>query len=106
MRDRINKCCARRAHDLEDGPLYLCQRFSQVENNPVNQQIAKLQEEIEWLQRNNSPQNVAVWNMLEETESPLSEDIKMTSMPSHLKLPDLKYDGTGNPAEYLETYKS
>ncbi|KAL5580033.1 hypothetical protein UlMin_012475 [Ulmus minor] len=27
-------------------------------------------------------------------------------MPPRLKLPDLKYDGTGEPAEHLETYKS
>ncbi|KAL5579755.1 hypothetical protein UlMin_012197 [Ulmus minor] len=27
-------------------------------------------------------------------------------MPPRLKLPDLKYDGTGDPAEHLETYKS
>ncbi|KAL5564268.1 hypothetical protein UlMin_027432 [Ulmus minor] len=27
-------------------------------------------------------------------------------MPPRLKLPNLKYDGTGDPAEYLETYKS
>ncbi|KAL5547049.1 hypothetical protein UlMin_006736 [Ulmus minor] len=27
-------------------------------------------------------------------------------MPPRLKLPDLKYDGTGDPAKHLETYKS
>ncbi|KAL5544419.1 hypothetical protein UlMin_008203 [Ulmus minor] len=44
--------------------------------------------------------------MLEETESPFSEDIRAAPMPPRLKLPDLKYDGTGDPAEHLETYKS
>ena len=45
-------------------------------------------------------------NLLEETKSPFSEDIRAAPMPPHLKLPDLKYDGTRNPAEHLETYKS
>ncbi|KAL5579241.1 hypothetical protein UlMin_011683 [Ulmus minor] len=34
------------------------------------------------------------------------EDIRVAPMPPCLKLPDLKYDGTGDPAEHLETYKS
>ncbi|KAL5555515.1 hypothetical protein UlMin_037751 [Ulmus minor] len=87
-------------------PLYLRQRFAEIQNNPVYQQIADLQEQIERLQRNNDPRNVAVKNLLEETESPFSEDIRAAPMPPRLKLPDLKYDGTGDPAEHLETYKS
>ena len=30
----------------------------------------------------------------------------MTVMPDRLKLPDAKYDGTGNPADHLENYQS
>ncbi|KAL5567677.1 hypothetical protein UlMin_024252 [Ulmus minor] len=106
MRNRINECRHGHAHDLENEPLYLRQRFAEIQNNPVYQQIADLQEQIEWLQRNNDPRNVAVKNLLEETESPFSEDIRAAPMPPRLKLPDLKYDGTGDPAEHLETYKS
>ena len=65
-----------------------------------------MQEQIERLQRNNDPQNVAVKNLLEEIESPFSEDIRAARMPPRLKLPDLKYDGTVDPAKHLETYKS
>ncbi|KAL5579233.1 hypothetical protein UlMin_011675 [Ulmus minor] len=106
MRNRINERRHGHAHDLEDEPLYLRQRFVEIQNNPVYQQIADLQEQIERLQRNNDPRNVAVKNLLEETESPFSEDIRAAPMPPRLKLPDLKYDGTGDPAEHLETYKS
>ncbi|KAL5544991.1 hypothetical protein UlMin_008775 [Ulmus minor] len=106
MRNRINERRAGRAPHPEDEPLYLRQRFVEIQNNPVYQQIADLQEQIERLQRNNDPQNVAVRNLLEETESPFSEDIRAAPMPLHLKLPDLKYDGTEDPAEHLETYKS
>ena len=45
-------------------------------------------------------------NLLEETESPFNEDIRAAFMPPCHKLPDIKYDGTGDPAEHLETYKS
>ncbi|KAL5580406.1 hypothetical protein UlMin_012848 [Ulmus minor] len=106
MRNRINERRHGHAHDLENEPLYLRQRFAEIQNNPVYQQIADLQEQIERLQRNNDPRNVAVKNLLEETESPFSEDIRAAPMPPRLKLPDLKYDGTGDPAEHLETYKS
>ena len=44
--------------------------------------------------------------MLEETESPFSEDIIVAPIPPRLKLPDLKYDGIGDLAEHMETYKS
>ncbi|KAL5547074.1 hypothetical protein UlMin_006761 [Ulmus minor] len=106
MHNRINERRHGHAHDLENEPLYLRQRFAEIQNNPVYQQIADLQEQIERLQRNNDPRNVAVKNLLEETESPFSEDIRAAPMPPRLKLPDLKYDGTGDPAEHLETYKS
>ncbi|KAL5557551.1 hypothetical protein UlMin_039787 [Ulmus minor] len=106
MRNRINERRHGHAHDLENEPLYLRQRFAEIQNNPVYQQIADLQEQIERLQRNNDPRNVAVKNLLEETESPFSEDIRAAPMPPRLKLHDLKYDGTGDPAEHLETYKS
>ncbi|KAL5547002.1 hypothetical protein UlMin_006689 [Ulmus minor] len=94
-----------RGRGRQDEPLYLRQRFAEVQNNPVYQQIAGLQEQIERLQRNNDPHNVAVRNLLEKTESPFSEDIRAAPMPPHLKLPDLKYDETGDLAEHLETYK-
>lgn len=58
------------------------------------------------LQRNNDPRNVAVQSLLEETESPFSEDIRAAPMPPRLKLPDVKYDGTEDPSEHLETYRS
>ncbi|KAL5560031.1 hypothetical protein UlMin_036242 [Ulmus minor] len=106
MQNRINERRHGHAHDLENEPLYLRQRFAEIQNNPVYQQIADLQEQIERLQRNNDPRNVAVKNLLEETESPFSEDIRAAPMPPRLKLPDLKYDRTGDPAEHLETYKS
>ncbi|KAL5564759.1 hypothetical protein UlMin_027923 [Ulmus minor] len=106
MRNRINERRAGRAPHPEDEPLYLRQRFAEIQNNPVYQQIADLQEQIERLQRNNDPRNVAVRNLLEEAESPFSEDIRAAPMPPRLKLPDLKYDGTGDPSEHLETYKS
>ncbi|KAL5538915.1 hypothetical protein UlMin_042374 [Ulmus minor] len=106
MRNRINERRHGHAHDLENEPLYLRQRFAEIQNNPVYQQIADLQEQIERLQRNNDPRNVAVKNLLEETESPFSEDIRAAPMPPRLKLPNLKYDGTRDPAEHLETYKS
>ena len=106
MHNQINEHRHGHVHDLDDEPLYLRQRFAEIQNNPVYQQIADLQEQIERLQRNNDPRNVAVKNLLEETESPFSEDIRAAPMPPCLKLPDLKYDGTGDPAEHLETYKS
>lgn len=106
MQNWINERCARRAHHPDDEPLYLRQRFAKVQNNPVYQQIAGLQEQIERLQKNNDPRNVTVRNLLEETESPFSEDIRAAPMSPSLKLPDLKYDGTREPTEHLETYKS
>ncbi|KAL5542882.1 hypothetical protein UlMin_010592 [Ulmus minor] len=90
MQNQINERHHGHAHDLEDEPLYLRQRFAEIQNNHVYQQIADLQEQIERLQRNNDPRN----------------DIRAAPMPPRLKLPDLKYDGTGDPAEHLETYKS
>ena len=44
--------------------------------------------------------------LLEETESPFCEEIKMVIMPNRLKLLDAKSDGTSDQAEHLETYKS
>ncbi|KAL5576345.1 hypothetical protein UlMin_018044 [Ulmus minor] len=41
-----------------------------------------------------------------ETESPFTEEIRMAIMPDRLKLPDSKYDGTGDPADHLENYRS
>ena len=65
-----------------------------------------LRDQIERLRRNNDPQNIAIINLLKETESPFSEDIRMSPMFPRLKFPDLKYDGTGDRAKHLETYKS
>ncbi|KAL5540592.1 hypothetical protein UlMin_043541 [Ulmus minor] len=45
-------------------------------------------------------------DLLEETESPFTEEIRMAIMPDRLKLPDSKYDGTGDPADHLENYRS
>ena len=81
-------------------------RFVEVENNPINQRITDLYEKIEQFQRNNDPRNVEVRNLLEETESLFSEDIRMAPMSPCLKLPYLKYDGIRDPVEHLETYKS
>ena len=49
---------------------------------------------------------MAIKNLLEETKSPFSEDIRAAPMPLRLKLPNVKYNGTENPTEHLETYKS
>ena len=97
MRDRINEHCTECLHNSEDEPLHLCQRFAEVENNLVHQHIADLQEQIERLQRNNDPRNVAFRNLLEETESPFSKDIRAAPTPPRLKLPNLKHDGTRDP---------
>ena len=51
MRNWINERCLGHAHDPEDEPLYLRQRFTEVQNNLVYQQIANLQEQIERLQK-------------------------------------------------------
>ena len=91
---------------MDNDPLHLRQRWARIQNDPLYQQVADLQEQIEMLQRNNDPRNVAVQSLLEETESPFSEDIRAAPMPPHLKLPDIKYDGTGDPSEHLETYRS
>ena len=106
MHDRINERRVKCAYNSKEDPFYLCQRFTEVQNNPVYQQIVDLQEKIKWLQRNNDPWNVAVKNLLEENESLFSADIRTTLMPPSLKLPDLKYNGMRGLAEYLETYKS
>ena len=106
MHDRINGHRTRCLYNLENDPLHIHQRFAEVENNPVNQWIVDLHEQIEWLQRNNDHRNAVVRNLLKKTESPFSEDIRMPPMPSRLKLPKLVYDGMGDLAEYLETYKS
>ena len=39
-------------------------------------------------------------------ESPFYKEIMMAIMPKRLKLPNAKYDGTCDPARYLETYKT
>ena len=43
-----------------------------------------------------------MYNLLEETESLFSEYIRMEPMPPRLKLPNIKYDETGDLAEHLE----
>ena len=88
MRDQISEYQTGRAH------------------NPIYKHIADLHEPIEWLQRNDDPQNIAIRNLLEETESLFSEDIRAATMPPRLKLPKLKYYGTRDQTEHLETYKS
>ena len=65
-----------------------------------------LQVQMEWLRRNNDPRNIAVRNLLKETECLFSEDIRIAPMPLRFILPDLKYNGMGDPTEQLETYKS
>ena len=60
MWNRINERRAGRTHHPEDEPLYLQQRFTEVQNNPVYQEITGLQEQIERLQRNNNLRNVTV----------------------------------------------
>ena len=69
----------------------------------VNHQIHELQREIEELQRHDVPRNTDT-DLLEETESPFIEEIRMAIMPDRLKLPDSKYDGTGNPTDHLKNY--
>ena len=58
------------------------------------------------LDLNNNPRNPVVRDLLEETESPFCKEIRMATMPERLKLPNAKYNGTGDPVEHLETYKS
>ncbi|KAL5537549.1 hypothetical protein UlMin_045506 [Ulmus minor] len=65
--------------------------------NPVNHQIHELQRQIEELRRREAPRNTDT-DLLEETESPFTEEIQMAIMPDRLKLPDSKYDGTGDPS--------
>ena len=76
------------ACNMEEDPLYLHQRFIEVENNLVNQQIMDLHEQIERLQRNNDLHSVAVRTLPEETESLFSKDIMMAPMPLRLMLPN------------------
>ena len=104
MCDIINECHTEQTHNLDHDLLYLRQRLAKVQNNPIHQQIVDLQEQIERPTRNNDPRNAAVRNFLKETESPFSEDIRAAPMPLRLKLHNLKYDGTGDPTEHLETY--
>ncbi|KAL5552836.1 hypothetical protein UlMin_040237 [Ulmus minor] len=73
--------------------------------NPVNHQIHELQCQIEELRRREAPRNTDT-DLLEETESPFTEEIRMAIMPDRLNLPDSKYDGTGDPADHLENYRS
>ena len=47
-----------------------------------------------------------VTDLLEETESPFTEDIRMAVMPDKFKLPYTKYDGTRDLTDNLETYQS
>ena len=82
------------------------QRFAELENNPVNNHVAKLQEQIEWIQSNCESQNAASHNLLEKSNFPFNEDIIMVPMPPRLKYPDIKYNVTGGPAEHIEIYKS
>ncbi|KAL5556087.1 hypothetical protein UlMin_038323 [Ulmus minor] len=72
--------------------------------NPVNHQIHELQCQIEELRRCEAPRNTDT-DLLEETESPFTEEIRMAIMSDRLKLPDSKYDGTGDPADHLENYR-
>ena len=73
--------------------------------DPVNQQIHELQRQIEEI-RCRSAGKKAVTNLLEESESPLKEEIRMAVMLDRLKLLDAEYDGTDDPADHLETYRS
>ncbi|KAL5541827.1 hypothetical protein UlMin_009537 [Ulmus minor] len=71
----------------------------------MNHQIHELQRQIEELRRCDVPRNTDT-DLLEEIESPFTEEIRMAIMPDRLKLPDAKYDGTGDPADHLENYRS
>ena len=66
----------------------------------VNYQIEELQHQLEELQQNNNPCNLVVKDLLEETESPFCEDIRMAIMLDRLKLLDVKYNGIGDPTEH------
>ncbi|KAL5569919.1 hypothetical protein UlMin_026494 [Ulmus minor] len=70
----------------------------------MNQQIRELQRQIEEIRRRGAGKNAFI--DLEESESPFTEEIRMAIMPDRLKLPDTKYDGTGDPTDHLETYRS
>ena len=73
--------------------------------DPVNHQIHKLQCQIEELRCLDVSKNT-VTDLLEETESPFTEKIRMAMMPDRLKLPDVKYNETGDPADHLQNYRS
>ena len=69
--------------------------YDDVKNpNLMNYQIYELQCQIEELECNNTPSNV-VKDLLEKTESPLTENIRMAIIPDVLKLFDTKYDEMG-----------
>ena len=70
---------------------------------PVNHQINELKRQIEELRRRDVLRNT-VTDLLEETESPFMEEIRMAVMPDRLKLPDAKCDGISDLADHLETY--
>ncbi|KAL5570453.1 hypothetical protein UlMin_027028 [Ulmus minor] len=70
----------------------------------MNQQIHELQRQIEEIRCRGAGKNAVT--DLEESESPFTEEIRMAVMPDRLKLPDTKYDGTGDPTDHLETYQS
>lgn len=71
----------------------------------MNEQIHELQRHIKELRHHNALRN-GVANLLEETESPFTDEIRIAMMPERLKLPNSKYDGTGDPVDHLETYRS
>ena len=72
---------------------------------PMNQQIHELQHQIEEITCRGVGKNT-VTDLLEESESPFTEEIRMAVMLNKLKLPDTKYNGTGDLADHLETYQS
>ena len=43
-------------------------------------------------------------DLLEELKSPFTEDIQIAMMVDKFKLPNTKYDGTGDPIDHLEMY--
>ena len=98
LRERLNNCRLHRDANQGRGNVH-----DGVNPNPVNHQIHELQRQIEELRRYDVPRDT-VTDLLEETESHLTEDIRMAMMLDRLKLPDTKYDGTSDPANYLEIY--
>ena len=52
-----------------------------------------------------APSNMVTY-LLEETESPFTEDILIAVMPDKFKLPYTKYNGTRDLTDNLEMYQS